>query len=277
MKRCIILVCATLLFFTSCAREIGDTIRIDSGLVSGTMDGDVRVFRGIPYGAPRVGDLRWKPPQPVEPWEGVRDCAEFGFSCLYVPYPPGSLWTGPEWDDPAEQNEDCLHLNVWTAAESPDEKRPVMVWIHGGSLKSESGAVGAYGGAILARKGVVAVTINYRLGPFGYLAHPELTRESAHGSSGNYGVLDQIAALEWVQRNIAAFGGDPDRVTIFGESAGSWSVNFLVATPLAKGLFHRAIGQSGAAFGPMTRMYEKSSWQAWVMPGSPGRCECGRI
>jgi para-nitrobenzyl esterase len=148
---------------------------------------------------------------------------------------------------------------VWTAAESPEEKLPVMVWIHGGSLQHESGSVGAYGGANLARKGVVAVTINYRLGPFGYLAHPELTQESEHHSSGNYGVLDQIAALEWVQRNIAAFGGDPDRVTIFGESAGSWSVNFMVASPLAKGLFHRAIGQSGAGFGPMVHLGEDRS------------------
>ena len=234
-------------------------VTIDSGSISGTMDAGVRVFRGIPYGAPPIDDLRWKPPQPVEPWEGVRQCTKWGFSCVHVPYPSDSLWTGPEWGDPAEQSEDCLHLNVWTTATSADEKRPVMVWIHGGSLKHESGSVGAYGGANLARKGVVAVTINYRLGPFGYLAHPELTRESENQSSGNYGVLDQIAALEWVQRNIAAFGGDPNRVTIFGESAGSWSVNFMVASPLAKGLFHRAIGQSGAGFGPMVHLSTEKS------------------
>ncbi len=257
-NRALLAIVATLLL-ASCAPEIGDTVKIDSGLISGTMDGDVRVFKGIPYAAPPVGDLRWTPPQPVAQWEGVRDCTDFGYSCLYVPYPPGSLWSGPEWDDPAEQSEDCLHLNVWTAAKSPDEKRPVMVWIHGGSLQYESGSVPAYGGVNLARKGVVAVTINYRLGPFGYLAHPELTAESEHGSSGNYGVLDQIAALEWVQRNIAEFGGDPDQVTIFGESAGSWSVNFLVASPLAKGLFHRAIGQSGAGFGPMAHLSEDRS------------------
>jgi len=234
-------------------------IEIDSGTISGTMDAGVRVFRGIPYAAPPKGERRWKSPQPVEPWEGVRECTEWGFSCVHVPYPPDSMWTGPEWGDPAEQDEDCLHLNVWTAAESADEKRPVMVWIHGGSLKHESGSVGAYGGANLARKGVVAMTINYRLGPFGYLAHPELTQESDHQSSGNYGILDQIAALEWVQRNIAAFGGDPDRVTIFGESAGSWSVNFMVASPLARGLFHRAIGQSGAGFGPMVHLDRERS------------------
>jgi para-nitrobenzyl esterase len=257
MKR-VILVSSVLLLIAACAPEVNtdSTVKIDSGLISGTVDGEVRVFRGIPFAAPPVGDLRWRPPQPVEPWQGVRDCKEFGFSCVYVPYPPDSLWTGPEWDDPAEQNEDCLYLNIWTTADSADEKRPVMVWIHGGSLAHESGAVPAYGGANLARKGVVAVTINYRLGPFGFLAHPDLTSESERASSGNYGILDQIAALKWVQRNIAAFGGDPDRITIFGESAGSWSVNFLVATPLADGLFHRAIGQSGASFGPMVHLSE---------------------
>jgi para-nitrobenzyl esterase len=262
LKRCAIYLISGLLVVTSCSKDLADTARIDSGLISGTLDGNVRVYRGIPFAAPPVGDRRWRPPQPVAPWEGIRECIEFGSSCLYVPYPAGSLWTGPEWDDPAEQSEDCLHLNVWTAAASPEERRPVMVWIHGGSLKSESGSIGAYGGAVLARKGVVVVTINYRLGPFGFLAHPELTRESEHASSGNYGVLDQIAALEWLQRNIEAFGGDPDNVTIFGESAGSWSVNFLVASPLAAGLFHRAIGQSGAGFGPMTHLTENRSGRA---------------
>ena len=268
MKRNVLLASALLIILASCAHDTDDIVRIDSGLVSGTKDADVRVFRGIPYAAGPVGDLRWRLPQPVEPWAGVRDASAFGFSCVYVPYPPGSFWTGPEWDDPAQQNEECLHLNVWTTADSPEERRPVMVWIHGGSLNHESGAAGAYGGANLARKGVVVVTFNYRLGPFGFLAHPELSRESTHGSSGNYGVLDQIAALEWVQRNIAAFGGDPERVTIFGESAGSWSVNFLVASPLAKDLFHRAIGQSGAGFGPMVHLGEDR-------PGNPAAEQTG--
>jgi para-nitrobenzyl esterase len=152
---------------------------------------------------------------------------------------------------PRPQSEDCLCLNVWTAAQ-PGEKRPVMVWIHGGALTRGSGATPTYDGANFARHGVVLVTINYRLGPLGYLAHPGLSLESPHGSSGNYGTLDQVAALEWVRDNIAQFGGDPDRVTIFGESAGSWSVCALVATPLAKGLFHGAIGESGGIFGPMS-------------------------
>src|SRR5262249_26274953 len=146
-----------------------------------------------------------------------------------------------------------LYLNVWTAASSPTERRPVMVWIHGGALTRGSGSISTYDGESLAQKGVVPVTINYRLGIFGFLAHPELTKESDRKSSGNYGLLDQVAALDWVHRNITAFGGDPGRVTIFGESAGSWSVNYLMATPLAKGLFARAIGESGGVFGPMVR------------------------
>src|SRR5262249_15999824 len=159
------------------------------------------------------------------------------------PYPQSSVY----YSAPRNQSEDCLCLNVWTAAKA-GEKRPVMVWIHGGALTRGSGATRSYDGTALAKKGVVLVTTNYRLGPLGYLAHPELTAESPHHASGNYGVLDQIAALTWVQNNIAAFGGDPGRVTIFGESAGSWSVNTLVASPLAKGLFVRGIGESGARF-----------------------------
>src|SRR5437870_63597 len=159
------------------------------------------------------------------------------------------------YSPPQKQSEDCLYLNVWTAARASD-KRPVMVWIHGGALTRGSGVNGVYCGNALAKKGVVLVTINYRLGPLGYLAHPELTSESPQHASGNYGVLDQIAALKWVQKNIAAFGGDPARVTIFGESAGSWSVNILVASPLARGLFHRAIGESGGQFGPGTYLKE---------------------
>lgn len=228
------------------------TIKLDSGLISGTATDGVRSFKGIPYAAPPTGDWRWKPPQPVTPWQGVRECNEFGADCPQAPYAQSSLY----YSQPRKQSEDCLYLNVWTAAQA-NEKRPVMVWIHGGALTRGSGATPTYNGAAFAKKGVVLVTINYRLGPLGYLAHPELTTESANHSSGNYGVLDQIAALKWVQKNIAAFGGDPNRVTIFGESAGSWSVNALVATPLAKGLFHRAIGESGGSFGVGTFLKEE--------------------
>jgi para-nitrobenzyl esterase len=236
---------------TSRASSTNDTVRIESGLVSGTNADGVRSYKGIPYAAPPVGEWRWRPPQPVKAWEGVRECTAFGPDCPQAPYPQASLYYSP----PRDQSEDCLYLNVWTAARA-GEKRPVMVWIHGGALTRGSGATPTYDGTAFARRGVVLITINYRLGPLGYLAHADLTAESPQRSSGNYGVLDQIAALRWVQKNVAAFGGDPSRVTVFGESAGSWSVNVLVASPLAKGLFHRAIGQSGGTFGPMTHLKE---------------------
>lgn len=222
-------------------------VKVEGGLLSGTLEEGVHSFKGIPYAAPPVGDLRWRPPRSAAPWQGVRSAAEFGDECPQELYPPGSLYARP----PRPQSEDCLYLNVWTGALEPDEKRPVMVWIHGGGFTRGAGSTPAYDGTRLAQKGVVLVTLNYRLGPLGFLAHPELTAESPHSSSGNYGLLDQVQALKWVQKNIAAFGGDPERVTLFGESAGSWSVNLLQASPLAGGLFHRAIGQSGASFGPM--------------------------
>jgi para-nitrobenzyl esterase len=233
------------------APTANDIVRVEGGQISGSVVDGVRSYKGIPFAAAPVGDLRWKAPQPPPAWEGVRECNEFGPDCPQAPYTQNSLY----YSAPRKQSEDCLYLNVWTAAKA-GEKRPVMVWIHGGALTRGSGATRAYDGAALAKKGVVLVTINYRLGPLGYLAHPELTAESERHSSGNYGALDQIAALKWVQKNIAAFGGDSGRVTVVGESAGSWSVNTLVASPLAKGLFHRAIGQSGGTFGPMTYLKE---------------------
>jgi para-nitrobenzyl esterase len=226
------------------ALATGDELTIEGGKVSGVLQDGVRVYKGIPYAAPPVGELRWKPPQPVVRWEGVRSGSEYGPDCPQAPYPRGSIF----YSAPRQQSEDCLCLNVWTAARA-GEKRPVMVWIHGGALTRGSGAAATYDGRVLAQKGVVVVTINYRLGVLGYFAHPELTAESPRRSSGNYGVLDQLAALNWVSRNIAAFGGDSSKVTIFGESAGAWSVNALVASPLGRGLFHRAIGQSGGSFG----------------------------
>ncbi len=237
----------------------GGPIQVDGGKVAGvTSPGDpgVVVYKGIPFAAPPVDDLRWRPPQPVEPWEGVLQAESYGGVCPQLPYAEDSFWARLKQYSPSEMSEDCLYLNVWAPAEPPADKLPVMVWIHGGGLTKGSGTRLGYDGTALVRRGVVLVTINYRLAAFGYLAHPGLSAESEHGSSGNYGVLDQIAALEWVQRNIASFGGDPDRVTIFGESAGSTSVCLLMATPLARGLFHRAIGQSGGAFGPMSRLDE---------------------
>ena len=193
----------------------------------------VRVFKGIPYAAPPVDSLRWRLPKQPASWEGVRDATEFGPDCLQ---PPDQY--------PRPMSEDCLYLNVWTSA-TASEPQPVMVWIHGGAFVFGSGSDSLYDGAQFAKSGVVLVTINYRLSFAGFFSHPDLSEESEHGVSGNYGIYDQLAALQWVQENIASFGGDPSNVTIFGESAGSMSVCYLMATPLSRGLFHKAIGQSG--------------------------------
>jgi para-nitrobenzyl esterase len=223
---------------------ITEPVKVDQGLVSGVAGAspEVRVFKGIPFAAPPVGDLRWRAPKAAANWEGVRKADEFGPQCMQR-RPGGAA---------SKMSEDCLYLNVYTTANSAKDKRPVMVWIHGGALTSGAGSI--YDGEALAKKGVVVVTVNYRLGVFGFYANPELTKESDRNSSGNYGLLDQISALEWVQKNIAAFGGDPKRVTIFGESAGSWSVNYLTATPLARGLFQRAVGESGGEFAPARKL-----------------------
>lgn len=223
------------------ARSLGtlDNPRLDSGTISGLQEGGIRFFLGVPYAAPPVGELRWKEPQPVQPWKEVRPCVEYGPSCPQ----PRQDWTGQL--DVGETSEDCLYLNVWTPARSQDDRLPVMVWIHGGAFRTGSGSLPIYEGNRLAGRGVVVVTINYRLGPFGFLAHPLLSAESPSGVSGNYGLLDQLAALRWVKRNIEAFGGDPDNVTVFGESAGGMSILYLMASPLAAGLFHRAVVESG--------------------------------
>jgi para-nitrobenzyl esterase len=243
-------ICVLLTFaapFYVCA-AISGPIKTANGLVSGAAGAmsDVRVFKGLPFAAPPVGDLRWQPPQPAKNWDGVRAADTFSANCMQRSAGGGAFPPYGGDRSATTMSEDCLYLNVYTTAASANDRRPVMVWIHGGAYTSGAGAI--YQGEDLARKGVVVVTVNYRLGVFGFMAHPELTKESANHVSGNYAFLDQIAALKWVQKNIAAFGGDPSRVTIFGESAGSWSVNNLVATPLAKGLFHRAIGESGGQF-----------------------------
>lgn len=229
------------------------TVRIESGQVSGVTLGeqeDVHVYKGIPFAAPPVGELRWRPPQPVKPWKGIRDCTKFGPAC---PQPKVFIIS----NDITQLGEDCLNLNVWAPATRSGKSWPVMVWIHGGGYVLGANYQGWFNGESLARKGVVLVTINYRLGPLGFLAHPLLSRESPQGVSGNYGLLDQIAALEWVKRNIAAFGGDPKCVTIFGESAGAGSVCHLLVSPLAQALFHRAIAESGGARGPTRHLREK--------------------
>src|SRR5262249_4220487 len=226
-----------------------NTVAVEGGQLRGTTVDGIRIFKGIPFAAPPVGALRWKGPQPVVAWSGVKAADTFGAQCMQQPYPAGS----PYASAPQPTSEDCLYLNVWTAARE-GEKRPVMVWIHGGGWTRGSGSTAVYDGAILAKKGVVVVTTNYRLGAFGFFAHPELTKESPTHASGNYGILDHIAALKWVQNNIAAFGGDPTRVTIFGESAGSWSVSVVPPTPLGRGLFPRAIGERGGQFAGTTTL-----------------------
>jgi carboxylesterase 2 len=212
-------------------------VRIDTGLVSGVPAAlpSVTVYKGIPFAASTAGDNRWRAPQAPEPWKDVRVADTFGDIC-----PQGGSTTGLP-----PMSEDCLNLNVWTAASGSHERRPVLVWIYGGGFTGGYGAASSFDGSGLADKGLVVVTFNYRTGTFGFLSTPELSEESGHGASGNYGLLDQIAALRWVKRNIAVFGGDPDRVTVAGQSAGAGSVAFLLYSPLAKGLFHGAIAESG--------------------------------
>lgn len=221
-------------------------VNTESGPVEGVRSGRLITYKGVPYAAAPVGDLRWREPQPATPWAGVRKVDAFAPLCLQSGEPsPGA---------PKERvSEDCLYLNVWAPARSPAASKkplPVMVWIYGGGWTNGSSSTPVTWGDRLAAKGVVVVSLNYRGGALGFLAHPELTRESGRGASGNYGLMDQIAALKWVQRNIAAFGGDPKRVTVFGQSAGSMSVSLLMTSPLAKGLFQQAIGQSGGVFIP---------------------------
>jgi para-nitrobenzyl esterase len=244
------------------------TVQLDSGLVSGASgtSAEVQVYKGIPYAAAPVGNLRWREPQPATHWDGVRKADQFGAICTQ----PAFRGANPS-ATPRNISEDCLFLNVWTAATSARERRPVMVWIHPGGYTTGSGSTPGFDGEGLAKKGVVLVTINYRLGVFGFFSHPELTKESAHHASGNYALMDQVAALGWVQKNIAGFGGDPQRVTVFGNSAGSSSIANLMGSPRAKGLFQRAVGESGAWMGlslaPMRTLVEAE--QAGVKIAEP--------
>ena len=231
---------------------IQDPVRIAQGQLSraAAKSPGMKVYRGIPHAAPPVGDLRWKAPQPAAAWKGVRQATEFGSGCMQTPpawLPQKAILLYKSLVSPS-QSEDCLYLNVWTPANSAGDKLPVMFWIHGGGFTFGSASIDGYDGENLARKGVVVVTSNYRLGIFGFFALPELTAESPHHASGNYGLMDMIAALQWVRKNIAAFGGNPRNVTIFGESSGAGAVNLLTASPPAKGLFQRAIAESGAEF-----------------------------
>jgi para-nitrobenzyl esterase len=227
----------------------GPVKKITGGLIEGyTSAAGIEIFKGIPFAAPPVGDLRWRAPQPIVAWNGVKSCKDWGPSPMQGKPVPFMYWS-QEFLIPEEPiSEDCLYLNVWSEAKESSEPRPVLVYIYGGGFLSGGSGCPIYDGEAMAQKGVVFVTLNYRVGVFGFLAHPELSAEANYGTSGNYALLDMIAALKWVQENITQFGGDPNNVTIAGQSAGAFAVSFLTSTPLAKGLFHRAIAQSGGSF-----------------------------
>jgi para-nitrobenzyl esterase len=239
----LLLICLILIGFSilaGCTQKGPDTtiVKTDAGYISGINDDEngLRIYLGVPYASPPTGDLRWRPTVPMQPWTGTRNASEFSAFC---PQPPHSDTSGDG------MSEDCLYLNVWTPAKSADEKLPVMVFIHGGAFAEGTGSYPLFNGSALARKGVVVVTFNYRLGALGFLAHPQLDNESINNTSGNYGILDQQAALNWVQKNIGNFGGEPSRVTIFGQSAGGSSILVHLVSPQSKGLYQQAIVQSG--------------------------------
>ena len=248
LTSCVLVICLVLIgfsFLAGCAQKepasgvVNESgiVKTDAGSVSGIQQDGLRVYLGIPFAAPPTGNLRWRPPAPVTPWEGVKETREYSATC---PQPVTGSYV-------PNMSEDCLYLNVWTPARSPGDKLPVMVFFYGGAFGQVApfGTMAVYNGTTLAEKGVIVVTTNYRMGALGFLAHPQLDNESPHNSSGNYGILDQVAALQWVQRNIGAFGGDPSRVTIFGQSAGGESVLIHLVSPQSRGLYRQAIVESG--------------------------------
>jgi para-nitrobenzyl esterase len=269
--RCFLTAASLVAAVANASAMISEQVRIEAGLIAGTVSTSqpsVRVFKGIPFAAPPLGENRWRAPQPAPKWDGVRKADAFAAPCIAgAPAPARGGGRGPAAPTAAPgpgagatprepaRSEDCLYANVWTSADNANERRPVMVWIYGGGFTGGSGGLAWYDGENLSAKGPVIVTFNYRLGTFGFFAHPELARESGRNASGNYGMMDAIAMLQWVKKNISAFGGDPNNVTIAGESAGAMMVGALVGSPQAKGLFHRAIAESGGWMGlTMQRM-----------------------
>jgi para-nitrobenzyl esterase len=239
---CFIVLLVLAFFAGACSSPpLTTTVEVTGGTIEGVEQDGILSYKGIPFAAPPVGDLRWKAPAPVEPWTGVKKADTFGPACMQASGAMGNT---------APVSEDCLYLNVWSPAQKQDEKLPVIYWIYGGGFSGGSTSTSMYDGTGFAKKGVVMVSGAYRVGPFGFLAHPELSSESGKGS-GAYGLTDMISGLEWVQDNIARFGGDPSNVTIFGHSAGGMAVNMLAASPVTKGLFHRAICMSGGSFAPL--------------------------
>ena len=273
MKALKLTVCMLLLGGILPAMAQTPVLTVDGGRIEGVMDEEgVAVYKGIPYAAPPVGDLRWRKPQPVQPWQGVRKCDKWGDASLQGGQQEGSFyWKEFYQDGNPSMSEDCLYLNVWTpAAGKQDAGLPVMLWIHGGAFQNGFGHEIEFDGDAFAKEGVVLVTINYRLGMCGFLAHPLLTAENGGKGSGNYGLFDQLAALKWVKKNIAAFGGNPDNVTVFGQSAGGGSVQALISSPLTKDYIQRAIIQSGGGLGGIistksladTEKQGKAMWDA---------------
>lgn len=260
MKTTYLMIAASLILGGRAAAESfpGNQVKVSNGILEGVreVDSKVRSFKGIPFAQPPVGNLRFKPPQPPRDWEGVRKADQFGPRAMQRPIFGDMAFRSNG------MSEDCLYLNVWTPAQSEKDRLPVLVYFFGGGFQAGDGSEGRYDGESMARRGIVALTVNYRLNVFGFLAHPELSRESPHHASGNYGLLDQYAALRWVQENIAAFGGDPNQVTIAGESAGSISVSAQMASPLSRSLFARAIGESGSLLGTLTPVPLKEAEQA---------------
>src|SRR3954464_12308674 len=252
MKRTLLVLALGLVIFGSSQTRaaISETVKTDAGQLQGTIQESVRVFKGVPFAAAPVGPLRWREPQPAMKWEGVRKADKYGDVCMQRPspqrFPPNAATDLP--GSPG-MSEDCLYLNVWTNANAASAKQPVILWAYGGAYTEGAGSMPLQDGAALAKKGVIVVTFNYRLGSLGFYSHPELDAESGHNASGNQAMLDAIAALKWVQANIANFGGDPKNVTVFGESAGAVMSATLVGSPLGKGLINRAISESGSYSG----------------------------
>jgi len=241
-----LLVCSLAAIGAAAPQTPPAAVRVDTGELQGVVDAGVVSYKGVPFAAPPVGELRWRPPQPAAPWKGVRQAAEFGAACMQGRFgPPPAPGASAAAGGPSE---DCLYLNVWRPANAaPAAKLPVMVWIYGGGFTGGSSSSPNTSGTQFAKQGVILVAANYRVGRFGFFAFPALSRERPDELKGNYAYMDQIAALQWVKRNIAAFGGDPNNVTIFGFSAGGVSVHSLIASPMARGLFHKAIAESGGS------------------------------
>ena len=247
MKSILLLLCFAWMSLTLFAQLSSDQgllkVKTANGLLKGTEVSGITIFKGVPYAEPPVGNLRWREPRPVKNWEGTKNANHFSAKAMQL-----SIY-GDMMFRTDSMSEDCLYLNIWTPSKTARESLPVLVYFYGGGFSAGDGSELRYDGESMARKGIVAVTVNYRLGVFGFLAHPDLTKESAHHASGNYGLMDQTEALRWVHKNIEAFGGDPDNVTIAGESAGSISVSAQVISPLPRNLFAGAIGESGSVLG----------------------------